>query len=427
MENKKVMDKVVGLAEKFQSNRIVRAISGGMTGVMAIMLISSFATLIGAINFWGIGTFFENTGIKSILNQIVDMTNGIIAIYIAFVVAYKMGEIYESDALNCGIVGLMSFLILTPLVEISEGSMGIGLSDVGSGGVFVAMISSVVFGRLYIFLMDKKITIKMPDVVPPVVGNAFASIIPGAAAALGSGIVYEIMANTEYDSLSNFIYAILQKPLTALGSNIIAAMFIVAVIEFFWFFGIHGVMVVMPILMAIFYGPQVANMEAYNAGKALPYLFTYGFILNNRGARSFAVALHCIFNCKSEQLKAVGKAGLVPSLFGISEPIKFGIPQVMNIRMLVPLMLTPAVSVFSAWLLTVIGFLPYHNGVTLPLGFPIIVNGFFMNGWQGIVAQLVQVVLCYIIYIPFMRWEDKAHVAEEEENRRMMESEAVTE
>lgn len=427
MEKSKVMDKVVGLAEKFQSNKIVRAISGGMTGVMAIMLISSFATLIGAINFLGIGTFLENTGIKSILNQIVNMSNGIIAIYIAFVVAYKMGEIYETDALNCGIMGLLSFLILTPLVEISEGGLGISLTDVGSAGVFVAMLSSVVFGRLYIFLVEKKIIIKMPDVVPPIVGTAFASIIPGAIAAMCSGIIYRIMAGTQYGSLSNFVYSILQKPLTAFGSNIIAAMLIVALIEFLWFFGIHGAMVATPILMSIFYAPQVANLEAYNAGQTLPYLFTFGFIMSNRGARSFAVSLHAIFRCKSKQLKAVGKAGLVPSLFGISEPIKFGIPQVMNIRMLIPLMLTPAVSVFSAWLLTIIGFLPYHNGVTLPMGFPIILNGLFINGWQGIIAQLLQLLLCYIIYIPFMKWEDKVHMAEEEENRKKLERETITE
>lgn len=389
MGNNKVMEQVLNAAEKFQSNRIVRAISAGMMGIMAMMLISSFATLIGAINFWGIGTFLANTGIKDIMNQIVNMSNGIIAIYIAFVVAYKMGDIYEVEALNCGIMGLMSFLILTPLVEVSEGKMGINLSDVGSGGVFVALLSAVVFSRLYIFLVQKKITIKMPDVVPPIVGNAFASILPGAIAALGSGIIYEIMIHTSFGSLSNLIYTILQKPLTALGSNIVAAMVIVAVIEFFWFFGIHGVMVVMPILMAVFYAPQVANMEAYNAGTALPYLFTFGFILGNRGARSFAVSLLAIFRCKSKQLNAVGKAGFIPALFGISEPIKFGIPQVMNIRMLIPLMLTPAVSVFSAWLLTIAGFMPYHNGVSLPTGFPIIVNGFFTNGWQGIIAQLV--------------------------------------
>src|SRR5699024_7534177 len=94
-------------------------------------------------------------------------------------------------------------------------------------------------------------------------------------------------------------------------------------------------------------------------------------------------------------------------------PIKFGIPQVMNIRMLLPLMLTPAVSVLSAYILTVVGFLPFHNGVQIPTGFPIIFGGFLINGWQGIVAQIIQLILCIVIYIPFMRSQDKAALAEE--------------
>ena len=35
------------------------------------------------------------------------------------------------------------------------------------------------------------------------------------------------------------------------------------------------------------------------------------------------------------------------------------------------------------------------------------------SGWQGIIAQLIQFVLCVIIYIPFMRLQDKAALAEE--------------
>ncbi|TXW91609.1 PTS sugar transporter subunit IIC, partial [Klebsiella pneumoniae] len=49
----------------------------------------------------------------------------------------------------------------------------------------------------------------------------------------------------------------------------------------------------------------------------------------------------------------------------------------------------------------------------IPTGFPIIFGGFLTNGWQGIIAQLIQFVLCVLIYIPFMRWQDKAALAEE--------------
>lgn len=407
-------------AAKFQGFKPVRALTGGMMGVMAIMLISSIATLIGAINVFGIQEFLVASGIKGMTDQIVEMTNGVVAIYVAFMVAYKMGEVYSSDALNCGIMGLMAFLILTPLTE--EGA--ISLDMVGSGGVFVAMFSALIAARIYIFFIEKKVVIRMPDSVPPVVSKAFSAIVPGAAIAAVFGIIYAIVKTTSYGSLADLVYGIIQKPLLAMGSNIFTCMFIVAFIEFLWFFGMHGVMVVMPLLMMIFYEPQLANLAAYNAGDPLPYLFTMGFILGNRGARSFAVVLHCLITCKSDQLKGVGKVGFIPALFGISEPVKFGIPQIMNIRMFIPLIVTPAVSILSAYLLTIIGFLPYQNGVSLPTGFPIVLGGLMTNGWQGIVAQLVQLVLCYIIYIPFMKSQDKDCLAQEEARKQELAAQA---
>lgn len=416
-------DKLLQYAEVFQNNKYVRAISASMIGLMALMMISSVATLIGAIDFMGIGEFMVNTGIKALLDQVNAMTMDVISLYVAFLIAYKLGEIFECDALNCGVMGLMSFLILTPLA--AEGK-DIAMSSIGSAGMFVAIISGLVGARIYIFFIQKKITIKMPDTVPPVVSKAFAGIIPGCMVALFMGIVFMLMKLTSFGDLSTFCYTILQTPLKAMGANIFACMFIVAFIELLWFFGIHGVMVVMPVLMLVFMEPQVANLSAYNAGDPLPYLFTMGFILGNRGARSLAVSLLCMFNSKSVQLKSVGKVGFIPALFGISEPIKFGIPQVMNIRMLLPLMITPAVCVLIGYLLTIVGFMPYHNGVQLPTGFPVIISGFFTNGWQGIVAQALMLVACTLIYIPFIKAQDHAYLKEEKDRAEQLKSEQIS-
>lgn len=398
-------------AEKFQSNTYVKAINGAMMGMMPLMMISSIATLIASINIGSSQEIFANIGLLNLLDQINAMTLDIISVYVAFLCAYKLGDAMKKDKVNCGVMGLMSFLILTPLT--SEGK-ALAISALGSGGMFVAMIGSLVGARLYIFFMDKKLTINLPEQVPPVVSKSFAAIIPGALVAGIMALIYVVMLQTPYNDLSTLLMYIVQTPLQALGANIISAMILVAFAELLWFFGIHGSMAIMSIMMVLFYEPQLANLTAYGNGEALPYLFTFGFIMGNRGARSFAVALLCIFRCKSKQMQAVGKIGLVPSLFGISEPIKFGIPQVMNIRMLLPLMLTPAVSVFSAWVLTIIGFLPYNNGVSTPLGSPIIVSAFFTHGWQGIVAQIIQVILCILIYIPFIKAQDKAYIQDEE-------------
>lgn len=405
-------DKVLAGAIKVQNNVYMKAISNAMMGLMPIMMISSIASLINAIDIGNTQQIMEQIGLKSLLTQINAMTIDVISVYVAFLVGYKLAEHLNADQLNAGIMSLVSFLILSPIATFEETKV-IEFSTLGSSGMFVAMFGGILGARIYILCVEKNLTIKMPDSVPPIVNKSFAAIVPGVIVSTIMGIIYVAIAATPYGTLTDMIYTWVQAPLTLLGANVFACMIIVAFIEFLWFFGIHGVLAVYPVLMLVFYQPMLDNLAAYSAGQPLPHLFTIGFILNNRGARSFAVALLAIFSCKSEQLKAVGKIGLIPSMFGISEPIKFGIPQVMNIRMLIPLMVTPAVSVLSAYLLTIVGFLPYHNGVNIPTGFPIIFGGFLTNGWQGIIAQLIQFVLCVLIYIPFMRWQDKAALAEE--------------
>ncbi|MCR1928107.1 PTS sugar transporter subunit IIC [Enterococcus gallinarum] len=405
-------NKVLAGAIKVQNNVYMKAISNAMMGLMPIMMISSIASLINAIDIGNTQQIMDQIGLKSLLTQINAMTIDVISVYVAFLVGYKLAEHLNADQLNAGIMSLVSFLILSPIATFEETKV-IEFSTLGSSGMFVAMFGGILGARIYILCVEKNLTIKMPDSVPPIVNKSFAAIVPGVIVSTIMGIIYVAIAATPYGTLTDMIYTWVQAPLTLLGANVFACMIIVAFIEFLWFFGIHGVLAVYPVLMLVFYQPMLDNLAAYSAGQPLPHLFTIGFILNNRGARSFAVALLAIFSCKSEQLKAVGKIGLIPSMFGISEPIKFGIPQVMNIRMLIPLMVTPAVSVLSAYLLTIVGFMPYHNGVNIPTGFPIIFGGFLTNGWQGIIAQLIQFVLCVLIYIPFMHWQDKAALAEE--------------
>ncbi|MGM0229125.1 PTS system, cellobiose-specific IIC component [Enterococcus sp. AZ091] len=405
-------NKVLAGAIKVQNNVYMKAISNAMMGLMPIMMISSIASLINAIDIGNTQQIMDQIGLKSLLTQINAMTIDVISVYVAFLVGYKLAEHLNADQLNAGIMSLVSFLILSPIATFEETKV-IEFSTLGSSGMFVAMFGGILGARIYILCVEKNLTIKMPDSVPPIVNKSFAAIVPGVIVSTIMGIIYVAIAATPYGTLTDMIYTWVQAPLTLLGANVFACMIIVAFIEFLWFFGIHGVLAVYPVLMLVFYQPMLDNLAVYSAGQPLPHLFTIGFILNNRGARSFAVALLAIFSCKSEQLKAVGKIGLIPSMFGISEPIKFGIPQVMNIRMLIPLMVTPAVSVLSAYLLTIVGFMPYHNGVNIPTGFPIIFGGFLTNGWQGIIAQLIQFVLCVLIYIPFMRWQDKAALAEE--------------
>ena len=63
---------------------------------------------------------------------------------------------------------------------------------------------------------------------------------------------------------------------------------------------------------------------------------------------------------------------------------------------------------------TSIGFLPC-NTVDVPFGVPILLNAFVGHGWQGVVVQLVELVVGVLIWIPFVLANSKLAKKEQEE------------
>ena len=67
-----------------------------------------------------------------------------------------------------------------------------GEAYTGSSGLFTCLIVGLLSTMIYVKLMQKKVTIKLPDSVPPAVSNAFAAIIPGIVAIYVFGILTQI-------------------------------------------------------------------------------------------------------------------------------------------------------------------------------------------------------------------------------------------
>ncbi|MFQ9071616.1 MAG: PTS transporter subunit EIIC [Faecalibacillus faecis] len=63
---------------------------------------------------------------------------------------------------------------------------------------------------------------------------------------------------------------------------------------------------------------------------------------------------------KSKQLNTVGKVGIIPSFFGISEPLIFGIPLMLNPIFFVPFLLTSTVNCIIAYISMSVGIVGKH-------------------------------------------------------------------
>ncbi|MGC3613009.1 PTS transporter subunit EIIC, partial [Enterococcus faecalis] len=56
-----------------------------------------------------------------------------------------------------------------------------------------------------------------------------------------------------------------------------------------------------------------------------------------------------VFFCKSQRIKKLSQLSLIPGVFGINEPIIFGLPIVLNPILLIPFVLVPAINIIIAY------------------------------------------------------------------------------
>ena len=201
-------------------------------------------------------------------------------------------------------------------------------------------------------------------------------------------------------------------------------MIIVALlVQLLWFFGIHGANVMLLPVQPLWMAMDAENLAAFAAGEALPHMFGYAFFnIFTWGGTSLALVLLMLFS-KAARYRELGKIALVPILFGIGEPVVFGVPLVLNFNLAVPLITNNAICLAVAGILTQIGVLAPCVGVQAVFGLPL---GFYamVGGSIGIVILhlVLQLVVGPALWFP---WFKRVERQELEAERALEEQKAV--
>lgn len=414
MENlKKNLQIIVG---KIQRNVIIETISGGMMFLLPLMMVGAFATLFATISIGPYQDFIANTGLKSVFSLTNTMTTEIISLYVVFSLSHKLADNMGQDGLMAGLLALMAFLLITPLGAIADTKIRyLSLEYIGSRGMIVGMITALVASRIYVLLMEKNVVIKMPPSVPPFVSKTFSSLIPGFIIAIIFATLNALVGMTQFGNIHDMVYTMIQTPLQGLGTSVVAALVLVFLAEFLWFFGIHGSLATSAILYALFYPFDLQNLAAFESGavaSAFPFIVTMSFISLQKGPRVLAMSF-LLLRSKSTQMKTLGKIGLIPSFFGISEPYKFGLPMVLNPVIFIPMVMAPMINVGLSYFATVINLIPRVNGVPSAQGIPEFIRPFMIGGWRMALWHVVLLGITILIYYPFLKYTDKQKLAEE--------------
>lgn len=418
-----IEQRIMPFANKIGTQRHMTAIRKGVIATMPLTIVGSFFTILLNIPVESIAAMVEPY--REILDIPFRYTVGILALYATFGIASALAKSYRLDSLTAGILALMSFLIVAaPPIRVFEnvdGVIGAGryinIANLGSGSLFGAIVTAIISVEIYRFFLEKNITIKMPEGVPPEVTNSFVALIPGAVILIFFWVIRHMFG---FD-LNGFLSQLLM-PLKGVlaGNSLFGGLLTVFLICFFWVLGIHGPAIMGPVIRPFWDISIAENIDAFNAGVSaheMPNIFTEQFLqwfvwIGGAGT-TFALVILFMFS-KSKYLKSLGRLSFLPGLFNINEPMIFGAPIVMNPILGIPFIVAPLITTTLSYILTVSGLVPMMVA-RLPFAMPGPIAAWMSTNWSIWAGGLVVLnfIITLAIYYPFFKAFEKQQLSKE--------------
>ena len=420
-------NKMMPIMAKVSANRYLNAIKDGFLYAVPFIIIGSFALLLFNLPLQDPNNFlyfkpYDNfvKAFASDYLQIFNISMGIMSLFVSFGVGFSLAGYYNSDKVTNGLLSLYAFLLVSAkslavtivgaasdLLFVAEESQVVVLDAryMDAKGLFVAMIVAVLSVEISRFLVNKKLTIKLPDSVPPAISKTFEILIPVAVISILFQIVNVIIQKNMLIMLPDLIMKALQ-PILNMSDGLVSILLVVFLIHLLWFCGIHGANVVSVVLQPIIYTNLAINQAALVAGEPIPKILAGEFLnyfVYFGGSGSTLSLCIAMLMVKNAHLKSIGKLAIIPGCFNINEPIMFGVPIVMNPIFAIPFILTPMVNAVITYTLMKLNIVAKVVALA-PWTTPPILGGFIATNLNFAAPILVicLIILDYIIYKPFL-------------------------
>lgn len=400
---------------KLAEQRHLRAVRDGIISTLPLIIVGSLFLIIALF------PFPEGTAIKTWLSANSGtillpyrMTMYIMSLYAAWGIGYSLSRSYNLDGVTGGTLAATSFL-LTLVPQTVEGmGWAMPMANLGGGGMFVAILSSIFAVEVLRFTKTKNIVIKMPDQVPASVSRSFEALTPAAIIIIFFAVFTYFLGIDWHGIIGKLV-----SPLVSATDTLPSAIFISTLIGFFWSFGIHGMSIVGSLARPLWLTLLDNNSAAVAAGQAAPHIFPeqffQGFVMIGGAGATLGLAILLALRAKSQYGKMLGKTTVIPAIFNINEPIMFGAPIVLNPILIIPFILAPIINIIIAWAATNFGLVPAMY-IAAPWTLPAPLFAFMATGgsWQAAILGFVLIFVSVLVYYPFFKMYDKKLLAEEQ-------------
>lgn len=412
-------NKVIPAVTKFAQYKFVRAMQAAVTaGLGATVVGSIFMIMMNppfpadvsnvVIDAWRVWAA-ANAGWLSLGYQV---TLEFVGLYSLIGMAIAVSNMNDVRPTNMVVISCASFLIITS--NLVEGNLAIGF--LGSKGLITALLVGYFVVELSCWLMNHGLKINLPEAVPPFVAEPLNALIVNIIVIAAVVAVRLIVAAVSGGQLLPAVINSLFAPLFVASDTLFAVVLYSVVVRLLWFFGLHGGNIANTVMAPILSVALIENSNAFVNNEPLPYIFTAMFAQTWTVMGMLAIVIAMIIVCKSKQLKAISKVAIAPALFNIGEPITFGLPIVMNFKIVVPYLLCFAINAAVPYLATSAGLIN-RSFVNIPFTVPAIFKAFLST--MDIRASFLYIALLVanvLIFIPWLKKYDKELLANEEQS-----------
>ena len=409
------------IASKVEKNRFISSIKNGMVSLIAVLIIGSFTLIISSIgNLFPDGTVVKEFFVQNadILQLPFNFTFGLLSLYAALTISYAHARRLEAPILQSMMGAAITTLVLD--CQFVDGNFQVGYLD--SRGLFIAIFSALISVEVLNLFVKKNLTIRIKG-LPEMVAATFESIAPLLTILVGSvALSVAVSIGSGGKAIPEVLTTFLAPAMNSIDTPM--AVFVISLLEMlFWFIGLHGYAILVGFVMPFMTQYLAENMAAFQSGDPISHVFApnfWDYFMGFTGSGlTGALVLLALFS-KSTELKAIGKASVVPMIFTISEPIVFGLPICFNPYLFIPFVLGTPFIATTQWFI-------FHYGIVRPPvanvgGTPIFLANYLSTmDWKAPILAVLVLALGVLMYYPFFKMYEtsemkKSNAAAAEEN-----------
>lgn len=421
------LDKVLTpIGQKLGNEKHLQAISNGMLFGLPFLVIGSFFLIVSnppivldrynprTTNIfmqWLAGWKYWAMAHYAQITIPYNMTMGVFGMICAFGIAYELSKAYRRlHPATDGMISLVTFLMVATTVDKNN---KISLNNLGTNGLFVAIIIGLLAVEINRGIEKSKLKIKLPDSIPPMVANFINSLIPLLANIFIFYGASLILVSVTHADFTTFIMKCL-TPATFLANSLWGYILIVTLGNLLWLIGVNGSNVIFPIVFATGIAATGANAALVAKGLAPTHLMNLQmFRIAVLGGSGNSLALVILMmRSKVEKYRALGKLSIIPGICSINEPIIFGTPICFNPILGIPFLIAPIVNIILTYIAESLHWIGMGYIVD-PSFTPFFFQAYMSSmDWRNIIFEIILIIIGIFIYLPFFK------VAEQNELRK---------